>query len=274
MLSHKIAVIQFPGSNCEYETQRAVQYYGLDCDILRWNASPETLRQYAGYVLPGGFSYQDRIRSGAIAARLPILNVLFEANQSGKLILGICNGCQILCETGLVPQSHSNKNQNVIEVALTHNEINGQRIGFKCEWTFVKPSRPEKSVFTRYFDHSDVIPVPINHGEGRFVLSTSAEQVLPNLSVFQYCDSNGEVVTSANPNGTTDNIAGIANQNGNVFAMMPHPERASFLKQVPDWILSNWAADKSTRLINREERGPWEKLFVAMRDHVKQEVSA
>ncbi len=267
MYSDKIAVIQFPGSNCEYETQRAIAHYGLACDIVRWNTAADTLRQYGGFVLPGGFSYQDRIRSGAIAARLPILEVLFEANEAGKPILGICNGCQILCETGLVPQSQDHYSHS-IEVALTHNEILGQRVGFKCEWTYVKVARPEQSLFTRYFEANEAIPIPINHGEGRFVLSENAAQMLNHVALFQYCDSQAQSTAASNPNGTTANIAGLANRRGNVFAIMPHPERAAFIKQIPDWLQSNWAQTKSTRLTAGETNGPWEKLFVAMRDHV------
>ena len=264
-MSPKLAVIQFPGSNCEYETRRAAAQYGFDAEIVRWTVDRETFDRFDAYILPGGFSYQDRVRAGVIASKLPVLQFLAEAAEKGKLILGICNGCQILAEAGLVPGLGG---KAAISIALAHNARQNRPVGFICDWVNVKVQTPKASVFTRYFSENDIFPIPINHGEGRFVLSPEVEAVLPTLSTFVYCSAEGQIETEfpINPNGSQHNLAGMGSQKGNVFAIMPHPERAAFLKQVPE-SAGKWGLDKIEGLRTGSQKdGPWAPLFVSMAD--------
>jgi len=260
----KIGVIQFPGSNCEAETVAAINYYGMSAVLLHWSVSESEFFKHDGFVIPGGFSFQDRIRAGVIASRLPIMDFIVRASHELHPILGICNGCQILAESGLVPDTLENQ---TIEMALAPNQKNGDSLGFYCDWVFVKPNAPHQNIFTRLFETEDVIPVPVNHGEGRFIFNSS--EILP-FSSFQYCDDEGKLQSSfpTNPNGSSHNIAGIGNKNGNVFAMMPHPERAYLSRQIPDSIPGEWPEKKAT-FFNDEANapGPWEKLFLALKAH-------
>ena len=237
-MSKKTAIIQFPGSNCERETQVAARLNQGEADILRWNVSAEVFHQYDAYILAGGFSYQDRVRAGAISAKLPILQLLQEANTAQKPILGICNGCQILAEAGLIPDL---SNDQKLDVALDKNMADTQYMGFICDWVFVRIQAPEQNVWTRCFKAGTILPIPVNHGEGRFVFSENcSEDSIQSLAHIQYCDPKGNAISKfpVNPNGSGLNIAGIGNKAGNVFAIMPHPERASFKKQVPEWVQS------------------------------------
>ncbi len=267
-----IAVIQFPGSNCEYETARSCRAAGLTADILPWNCDPQTFGRYAGYILPGGFSFQDRVRAGAIAAKLPIIQLLLDADSQGKPILGICNGCQILAETGLVPNT-SGKNE--LEMALTPNRLGDEAIGFICDWVFVEVQRPEANLFTRLLKPGAALPIPINHGEGRFVISEKAAAQLSVVSVLHYCDSEGTVSPDfpVTRNGSWNGLAGVGNAKGNVFAMMPHPERATFLKQIPAWLPSTWADSKlaAAGQYALAAGGPWFPLFQALKAAVTEE---
>ena len=254
----KIAVIQFPGSNCEYETAKAVSFSGASADVLRWNSDATTLSSYDGFVLPGGFSYQDRVRAGVMAAKLPVMDVIEKASLDGKPVLGICNGCQILAETGLVPNT---KGDATLEMALTPNRKGDVAKGFVCDWVYVKVKNASASVFTQGLSENEVLPIPINHGEGRFILSESALEQVASHTQFVYCTADGQVIDTpaVNPNGTTANIAGLTNKNGTVLAIMPHPERAAFLKQLPTWLESEWGEKKRQRLA--ELSGPWSRLF-------------
>jgi len=263
-----IAVIQFPGSNCEYETAEAVRSAGATVDIIRWNVSEEVFSSYDGYVLPGGFSYQDRIRAGAISSKLPVLKLLRKASEEGKPILGICNGCQILAESGLVPdQSGDHK----IEMALAPNVSDDKPSGFICDWVYVKPSQSTSSLFFSKFTDGDVLPIPVNHGEGRFLFSLPYDQ-LQSHSQFQYCDAEGNesLIYPEDPNGSTERLAGITNAKGNVLAMMPHPERAAFLKQIPRSISHEWGDQKRSNLTGSDQEGPWALLFSSMVSAIKE----
>ncbi len=255
-MTPKLAVIQFPGSNCEYETAYACSLAGFETSIVRWNEEVKFLDLFDAYVLPGGFSYQDRVRSGEIAAKLPIMSVLAKAADEGKPILGICNGCQILAAARLIPH-----------LALAPNRKENEAVGFICDWVFVKIQNPEKSVFTRYFSQTEVLPIPINHGEGRFILSPEAASEWPNLAAIRYCSEKGAIdpYFPHNPNGSEYNLAGLCNARGNVLAIMPHPERASLLKQMPTWIDSDWAETKKNKLATSEPThpGPWHPLFLS-----------
>ncbi len=262
----RLAVIQFPGSNCEYETARAAGYAGFDADIVRWTISEADFHQYDAYVLPGGFSYQDRIRSGAISAKLPVIQFLKEADNLGKPILGICNGCQILAEAGLIPNLGGT---HQVEVALARNMRGDTPHGFVCDWTYIRFVRPENSLFSSFIDTDMVFPIPVNHGEGRFVIPPQVD--LSQCTVAVYTDEFGTVSDKypVTPNGSAQGIAGICNHKGNVFALMPHPERASLLRQIPLWIGSYWAEEKRRALkVPGDFEGPCLTLFKAMKSAV------
>ena len=258
----KCAVIQFPGSNCEYETAKSLRVAGFEVEIVRWNVDASSLNEFDAFVLPGGFSYQDRVRAGAISAKLPIMSVLKQAAKEGKPILGICNGCQILAEAGLIPDTSGD---GTVEVFLGKNERDQKPFGFVCDWVFVKPENPEKSLFTKHFLETDVIPIPINHGEGRFEFSSGIEEELSDQTVFRYVGPEGESSELTNPNGADGSLAAVCNPTGTVMAIMPHPERATFVSQIPDWIPSEWS-DKKRSHMNGDEsvNGPWYPLFQSM----------
>src|SRR3989338_3416921 len=233
MTKPNIAVILFPGNNCENETARAIRAVGMDADIVRWNQR-DKLGNYGGYVLVGGWAHEDRIRAGAIAAKDPIIRKIKAESRKGKPVLGICNGAQVLIETGLVPGL-----KNEVEMALAPN-INPFVSGYYCTWIKIKNIEENASIFTKALKPNEVIRIPIAHGEGRF---TTIEQGLlkelinKNQIVFRYCNKTGEVVDKfpVNPNGSMHCIAGLCNKKGNVMAMMPHPERATWLRQHPNF---------------------------------------
>jgi phosphoribosylformylglycinamidine synthase I len=230
--SNKIAIIQFPGSNTERETFMACDRAGLEPVDFLWNQPLETLSNFDGYIIVGGFSYEDRSRAGAIAALDPIMKqIKIEANL-GKPVLGICNGAQILVESGLVPGIENNR----VSLALTNNKrvkkghVIG--VGYYNAWSNLKVSvPPERCAFTRKLKLEENINIPLAHGEGRFVLSEQLlEKIIENnQAVYLYCDERGRVVDEfpINPNGSTYNLAAVCNPAGNVMAMMPHPERTT-----------------------------------------------
>ncbi len=220
-----INVLVFPGTNCEVETARMIRAAGFASKIFRWNESPEEIFASDGLVIPGGFSYEDRGRSGVIAASSPIRTTLQRMAEVGKPILGICNGAQVLVETGLVPGLRSGKT----EMALARNrrqkdgEILGS--GYFHEFIHAKPTG-KPCAWTNY---DGVLRLPIAHGEGRFIAEESVlEQILAaGQNVMTYCDASGSVDEHfpVNPNGSLANLAAVCNPHGNVMAMMPHPER-------------------------------------------------
>lgn len=227
----KIAIVQFPGSNCERETMLAVQRVGMTPVEFLWNDSLEKLREMDGYVIVGGFSYEDRSRAGIIAALDPIMQEIKRQSEQGKPILGICNGAQILVETGLVPGL---KNYQ-IGMALTENKrIQDGKIlgtGFYNSWIHMRiGDKIRKNAFTRYLSKDSVLTIPAAHAEGRFVMPIELLKELEEegLNAFQYCDEQGRVIDNfpINPNGSLLNMAAVINKAGNVMAMMPHPERA------------------------------------------------
>ncbi len=227
----KVAVIWFPGTNCEDETVRVLRTVGIKADVVRWNCDTLKLRDYDGYVLAGGWSYEDRIRAGVIASRDPVMDVIKFESDKGKPVLGICNGAQILVEKGMVPSTKLD-----IEMALApnHNPFIG---GYYCTWTYVKVENT-KGAFTQNFKANEIIALPVAHGEGRFTttdLEVKEKIRKEGLIAFKYCDSNGKIIEKfpTNPNGSFANIAALYNPRGNVLAIMPHPERASSLKYIP-----------------------------------------
>ncbi|MES2798473.1 MAG: phosphoribosylformylglycinamidine synthase subunit PurQ [Bacteroidota bacterium] len=206
----KFGVITFPGSNCDEDMVYVLQ------DLLKqkverlWHKDTD-LKGVDFVVLPGGFSYGDYLRSGAIAKFSPIMNEVMAHADKGGYVMGICNGFQILTESGL------------LEGALLHNE--NQK--FICKNVYLKPAS-SGNVLTKGLENK-AYKIPIAHGEGRFYAPTDVVKSLQDNDqiLFNYCSAEGEVATAHNPNGSLLNIAGITNKKKNVFGMMPHPERAA-----------------------------------------------
>ena len=225
-----IAIIQFPGSNTERETLMACRRVGLNPIEFLWNDATKILSEFYGYVIVGGFAYEDRSRAGIIAALDPIMKQIRLEAEKGKPVLGICNGAQILVESGLVPGL---KNYRV-GIALTDNKrVQGGHVigvGYYNTWANLKMSAPSnRCAFTRHLNSGEWIKIPLAHGEGRFIVPDMLleKMISNNQTVYRYCDDNGNIVDEfpTNPNGSMYNLAAVCNPEGNVMAMMPHPER-------------------------------------------------
>jgi phosphoribosylformylglycinamidine synthase len=207
----KFGVITFPGSNCDQDMIYVLKdILGQEVEEL-WHKDTD-LKGCDAIVLPGGFSYGDYLRSGAIARFSPVMTAVIEHANNGGFVLGVCNGFQILCESGLLPG------------ALLHN--NNQK--FICKNVYLKPES-NSAKLTEHLDQNKAYKIPIAHGEGRFHASDAVIKELNDNDqiLFRYCDAAGEVNAESNPNGALENIAGITNKTKNVFGMMPHPERAA-----------------------------------------------
>jgi phosphoribosylformylglycinamidine synthase subunit PurQ / glutaminase len=214
----KVAVIQYPGSNCDLDALEILREVVKARTDLVWHKDLER-DDYDAYVLPGGFSYGDYLRAGAIAATSPSLRIVKEAVDSGKPVLGICNGFQILVEAGLLPGA----------------VLRNSSLRFVCKWTRLRVETT-RTPFTSNAERGQVLEIPIAHNEGRYYLD---KEQIPELErnqqiVFRYVNEEREPTEDANPNGSIDNIAGICNQKGNVTGLMPHPERASLPVLSPD----------------------------------------
>jgi phosphoribosylformylglycinamidine synthase I len=202
-----VAVIAFPGSNCDRDVVYALQSLGVEA---RWMWHTEVdLEGVGGVVLPGGFSYGDYLRSGALAAHSPAMPAVRRFARDGGPVLGICNGFQILCEAGLLPGALG---------------LNVSR-RFQCSVEHVRVAAAPASL---RLEPGEVLTLPIAHREGRYYAPPDvlAELWRHGQVVLQYADAGGQVDPAANPNGSVDNIAGVANRAGNVVGLMPHPERA------------------------------------------------
>lgn len=264
-----VAVVQFPGSNCEYETAEAVRQSGMDSRIFRWNqwhelsdSSPDA------FILPGGFSFQDRVRAGVVAAKEEVMDLVFEQASCGKPVLGICNGAQILVESGLVPGWEKGR----IDSALAANHISG-RSGYLSRWVFLKGTARalEYSPWLVSLGSAPV-PIPIAHAEGRFVFPEGTGNSITDNVALVYCDENGNESPEypVNPNGSFMNIAGIMNREGNVLAMMPHPERSYWIWQIPPWMPGSWGdrrADICGMPAFSSEKGPGYSFFRSLAKH-------
>jgi phosphoribosylformylglycinamidine synthase len=207
----KSSVITFPGSNCDQDMIYILKEV-LNQEVVSLWHKERDLQGVDMVVLPGGFSFGDYLRSGAIAKFSPIMNDVIDHAQKGGYVLGICNGFQILTETGL------------LDGALLHND--NQK--FICKNVFLNPVSKSAAI-SKGLDHEKAYSVPIAHGEGRYY---AAEDTIAKLQendqvLFKYCDANGVQGDTFNPNGSILNIAGVTNKNKNVFGMMPHPERSS-----------------------------------------------
>ena len=264
-----IAVIYFPGNNCEEESLKAALAAGMDGRIVRWNER-RNIDRYDGFIIPGGWAYEDRIRAGVIAAKDPIFNVIRKEAENGKPVLGICNGAQALVECGMIPGL-----KNKVEMALAPNK-NPFVSGYYCTWVYAKSSQYKgRCAFTRFTEKDEVIPIPIAHGEGRFV--TRDKELIGKLIknkqiIFQYSTKEGKIDDSfpINPNGAMHNIAAICSKKGNVMAIMPHPERASFIRQLPDITeLKNKFAGSLTAM---EDPAPAMHAFKSMKSYIEEEV--
>ena len=225
-----IGVVQFPGSNTERETFLAIQRANMNPLEILWNSDLELVQKCDGYIITGGFSYEDRSRAGVIASLEPIIDVLKNESKKGKPVFGICNGAQILVESGLVPGGSNNKTT----IALADNKRikDGSIVGtgYYNAWSNLKLSVPNNSnAFTRHLSEEEMINIPFAHAEGRFIIPEKLleEMKINHQTVFRYCDADGGISEEfpTNPNGSVYNLAAVSNNYGNVLAMMPHPER-------------------------------------------------
>jgi phosphoribosylformylglycinamidine synthase I len=206
----KFGIVTFPGSNCDYDAFQAVtDVLGEEATYL-WHKDHD-LQGSDVIILPGGFSYGDYLRAGAIARFSPIMQEVAAHAKAGGPVLGICNGFQIACEAGLLPG------------ALMRNS----HLQFVSAEVRVRVENSD-TMFTNLYERGDVLRIPIAHGDGRFVASPDVLERLEGEGqiVFRYTDADGNITADANPNGSERNIAGIINDGGNVLGMMPHPERA------------------------------------------------
>jgi phosphoribosylformylglycinamidine synthase len=205
-----IAVIQFGGSNCDRDSVQALESLGFDAELV-WHEDGLPA-ETTGIMLPGGFSYGDYLRAGAMAARSPIMEEVRDAAAEGTPVLGVCNGAQIGCESALTPG------------AFTTNES----ARFQCEHVHLRVENAD-TPWTSQYDEGAVIELPIAHGEGRYEITDERLDALEaeDRILFKYCDESGEVTPEANPNGSKHAVAGVTGERDHVAVMMPHPERAS-----------------------------------------------
>ena len=228
-----VGIVQFPGTNCELETHQALKRAGLKSDDFFWNNNIKDLEKFDALVIPGGFSYEDRGRSGLIAAKLPVMQEIRKFADQGMPILGICNGAQILVESGLVPGFKDYK----LACALTENERrleNGELLGqgYINDWCYISPDRNLNSGAFGDIDKSiNNLKIPFAHAEGKFIIPDDVYKLMLDHKVpmWKYCDSQGKSDSHypINPNGSCHNLAAIGNFSGNVLAIMPHPERVA-----------------------------------------------
>ena len=205
-----VRVVRFGGSNCDRDALRALSALDIDAEIV-WHEDGLPA-DTTGVLLPGGFSYGDYLRAGAMAARSPVMDEVRELAADGVPVLGICNGAQVGCEAGLT------------DGAFTTNES----ARFQCEHVTLRVERTD-TPWTAGYDEGEVIELPIAHGEGRYELDDDRLTRLETEDrvLFRYCDEAGELTAEANPNGSKHNVAGVVGQRDTVAVLMPHPERAT-----------------------------------------------
>ena len=202
-MAHKVGVVRFLGTNCDFDILKWVSNSGGKAEFV-WHENQFSVSDYDALILPGGFSYGDYLRCGALAARSPVMKSVAEFAQKGKPVLGICNGFQILCEAGLLPG------------VLIRNE----GLLFKDEWANIQVVQ-QKSFFGKKLKPNQEVCLPIAHGDGRFYADSETLKKIQDQECVW-------LKYSKNPNGSVADIAGVTNKNGNVFGLMPHPERAQF----------------------------------------------
>lgn len=207
----KFAVLVFPGSNCDHDCFHVIKHVmGQSCEFL-WHEERD-IDEFDCIVVPGGFSYGDYLRAGAIARLSPVMESVADFASNGGLVLGICNGFQILAESGLLPG------------ALGKNAS----LRFVCKWVYLRVENND-TPFTQNFEQGEVLRIPIAHGEGSYIADEQTLQSIEDSDrvIFRYVDEHGEPTQEANPNGSAGGIAAVANDTFNVLGMMPHPERCS-----------------------------------------------
>ncbi len=207
----KFGVVVFPGSNCDEDMVYVLKNILKQETVKLWHKNTD-LEGCTHIILPGGFSYGDYLRSGAIARFSPIMESVIKHANNGGFLFGVCNGFQILCESGLLPG------------ALLHNNTRK----FICKNVHIK-AQTTNSLITSQIPANKALKIPIAHGEGKYFADADTIKKLNanGQILFRYCDEDGNITDAANPNGATDNIAGVCNEKRNVFGMMPHPERAA-----------------------------------------------
>jgi phosphoribosylformylglycinamidine synthase len=206
----KFGIVVFPGTWSDRDTHHAVSgVLGQDAEYI-WHGD-EKLDQFDAIVLPGGFSYGDFLRCGAIARFSPVMEAVTAFSERGGPVIGICNGFQVLCESGLLPG-----------VLMRNNHLE-----FRCIWTDLRVEN-SSTIFTSASIEGQILHIPMSHGEGNYQADADTIKRLEDNGqvVFRYADANGDVTPDINPNGSINNIAGIVNERGNVLGMMPHPEKA------------------------------------------------
>jgi phosphoribosylformylglycinamidine synthase subunit PurQ / glutaminase len=209
-VSKTIGVIVFPGSNCDHDAYHALKHVmGAETKFL-WHKDTN-LDDIDLLIIPGGFSYGDYLRSGAIARFSPIMQEVVKFADEGRPVMGICNGFQILLESGLLPG------------AMLHNE----KLRFVCKNVFIRVEN-NQTIFTNSLQKGEVLDIPVSHGEGNYFIDDEGLKILQDQDriIFRYCNEQGKITEESNFNGSVDAIAGICNSGGNVLGMMPHPERA------------------------------------------------
>ncbi|WP_187648517.1 phosphoribosylformylglycinamidine synthase subunit PurQ [Nitrosophilus labii] len=203
----RVAIVRFPGTNCEFDTEYAFNHIGCETEII-WHKLQDIPKKTDLVVIPGGFSYGDYLRSGAIARFSPIMKAVKEFADRGGYVLGICNGFQILLESHLLPG------------AMKRNE----NLHFVSKFQYIKVLNNENRFLSK-LQKGDILNIPIAHAEGNYFVEEDRLKKMYDKGqiILQYCDKDGNI---DNPNGSVDAIAGICNENKNVFGLMPHPERA------------------------------------------------
>jgi len=239
----RVCVMRVGGTNCDAETKRAFTELGANAEVVHLNEAVKnrSLLDYNALVFPGGFSYGDYVRAGAIWAKGTLTKLRKDLKlfvDEGRPILGICNGFQVLVEAGLLPAF---KGISEYPAATLATNI---PIGYNCRWVYLKHENSGRCLFTQKIPKDKVLRMPVAHGEGRFLFSKEKEnrflkQLYDNDQlVFRYCNKEGEYADGefpVNPNGAFHDIAGICDPAGTVFGLMPHPERAFYGWQLPDW---------------------------------------
>jgi phosphoribosylformylglycinamidine synthase len=262
----KVCIMRVGGTNCDAETRRAFEDLGVRAEVAHLNriVKDKSLLDYDALVFPGGFSFGDYVRAGAIWAKGIVAKLgrdLKRFVEHGKPVLGICNGFQVLVEAGLLPGFDGISEYP--QAALATNEP----IGYRCLWVHLKHENSGRCVFTLKVPRGKVLRIPIAHAEGRFMLPKEKErEYLQRLLdgdqlVFRYCNEEGMCADGefpANPNGSFYDIAGICSPEGTVFGLMPHPERAYYGWQLPDW----------TRKENVPEYGDGKLIFESITEYL------
>jgi len=239
----RVCVMRVGGTNCDAETKRAFDELGANAEVVHLNevVKKRDLLDYDALVFPGGFSYGDYVRAGAIWATGTLTKLRKDLKlfvEEERPILGICNGLQVLVEAGLLPAFEG------ISKYPTATLATNIPIGYRCKWVYLKHENHGNCIFTKNIPKDKVLHIPVAHAEGRFLFSKENEtKYLKKLYendqlVFRYCTKEGEYAEGefpVNPNGAFHDIAGICNPAGTVFGLMPHPERAFYGWQLPDW---------------------------------------